>query len=65
MDCVLYNLEVAESRWHDLQEEAAHERLVLEAIRARKEAGHESLLDRLLKTLKTSRRSTPTDPRLN
>jgi hypothetical protein len=65
MNYVLFDLEVAESHWHDLQEEAAHERLAREAIRARKEAGHETLLDRLLKTLTASRRSTPTDARLN
>lgn len=65
MNYVLFDLEVAESHWHDLQEEAAHERLAREAIKARKEAGHETLLDRLLNTLKSNRRSTPTDPSLN
>lgn len=66
MNNVLFELEVTATHWHDLQEEAAHERLAHEAIQARKDAGYVTLLDRLLRSLKAGRRSSPpTDPRLN
>lgn len=63
---VLLDLDVAEVHRHEMETYAAHERLAMEAVRASKEAGEQSLVDRLLKTLKIARRpSDPSDRRLN
>jgi hypothetical protein len=66
MNNVLLDLEMATSRQHEFEVAAVKERLANEALLARKDAGYETLLERLLKVLKSGPRpSSPSDHRLN
>jgi hypothetical protein len=62
---VLLDLELAEARRHELEAQAARERLALRAVREHKADHHDTVIDRLLSALKARRPHSPTDRRVN
>jgi hypothetical protein len=52
MNSTLYDLQAAESHWHELQAEAEHERLVKAALKSRRAQTPRTRLSRYLDALR-------------